>query len=120
MKNLKLLLLVLLLVISFSDLFAQEGNYSILVVKQTISVKSMKSQSSYEIKHYVGNNLETDMTKNISSVDVNNIVDALNELYKKGWKLVNVIMTGNLRSDDVDLSSFNNKNSVYYQYILSK
>jgi hypothetical protein len=29
-------------------------------------------------------------------------------------------MTGNLRSDDIDMSSFNNKNTVYYQYILSK
>jgi hypothetical protein len=120
MKNLKLLSLVFLLTISLSDLFAQDGNYSILVVKQTTTSKSMKVQNSYEIKHYVGSNMETDYTKNILSVEVNNIVDALNDLHKKGWKLVNVLMTGNLRSDDIDMSSFNNKNTVYYQYILSK
>ena len=120
MKNLKLFFLTLLLTISLSDLFAQDGNYSILVVKQITVSKSMKVQNTYEIKHYVGNNMETDFTKNILSVDVNNIVDALNELNKKGWKLVNVLMTGNLKSDDIDMSSFNNKNTVYYQYILSK
>jgi hypothetical protein len=120
MKNLKLLSLVFLFAISFSDLFAQEGNYSILVVKQTVTSKSMKVQNTYEIKHYVGNNMETDLTKNMLSVEVNNIVDVLNDLYKKGWKLVNVLTTGSLRSDDIDMSSFNNKTTVYYQYILSK
>ncbi len=119
MKNLKLLSLVLFLCMSFSKLSAQDGNYSILIVKQTITNKAMKTQYQYDIKHFVGNNMETDLTKDRSSVDVNNIVDALNDLYKKGWKLVNVLMTNNLRSDDTD-ASLSGKNTVYYQYILSK
>jgi hypothetical protein len=119
MKNLKLLLLLLLLTLSFSDLKAQDGNYSMLIVKQTITAKGMKTLYQYDIKHYVGNNLEIDLTKDRSGIDVNNIVDALNDLYKKGWKLVNVLMTNNLRSDDTD-ASLSGKNTVYYQYILSK
>jgi hypothetical protein len=119
MKNFKILAFVLFLALPVSNLFGQDGNYSILIVKQTITSKGMKTQYQYDIKHYVGNNMEIDLTKDRSSVDINNIVDALNELYKKGWKLTNVLMTNNLRSDDTD-ASLSGKNTVYYQYILSK
>jgi hypothetical protein len=118
MKNL-LLLILLFLCFSASEIQAQDGNYSILVVKQTITTKGMKTLYQYELKHYVGSSVETDLTKDRSGIDVNNIVDALNDLYKKGWKLVDVLMTNNLRSDDVD-ASLSGKNTVYYQYILTK
>jgi hypothetical protein len=120
MKNLKLLSLVLLLSLSFSNLFAQDSNYSILIVKQTTTSKGIKLQNMYEIKHCVGNSVEVDLSKDKSGMDVNTIVDALNELYKKGWKLVNVLTTGSLRSDDLESNVGGSKNTVYYQYILSK
>lgn len=120
MKIFKLTFLIVSFFFMFKNVNAQDGNYSILIIKQISELKGMKFTFKYEIIHYQGNGQEVDMTKDKSNIDINTIVDVLNTLSKQGWKVVGMYTFNDLKQEDIKVGMSRPMNTIYYQYTLSK